>query len=138
MPAAPVYACPGAPWQGVTCDSATGRITHMDLTTNTPLCSTSPCQLAPDFFRTLTALVVFRIPESNVAADLSTLDLSESYMLEELDLSGSAGVTGPLSGSWPQWMPYLKSLSLSGATNLVGVRVGSSSVRYRFTPLCAA
>jgi hypothetical protein len=43
-------------------------------------------------------------------------------MLEELDLSGSAGVTGPLSASWPQWMPYLKKLSLSGATNLVGVR----------------
>jgi hypothetical protein len=58
---------------------------------------------------------------SNVAADLSTLDLSMSWMLEELDLSGNAGVTGPLSASWPQWMPYLDKLSLSGATGLVGV-----------------
>jgi Leucine-rich repeat (LRR) protein len=43
-------------------------------------------------------------------------------MLEELDLSGSAGVIGPLSASWPQWMPYLKNLSLSGASNLVGAK----------------
>uniref|UniRef100_A0A383W5T1 Leucine-rich repeat-containing N-terminal plant-type domain-containing protein n=1 Tax=Tetradesmus obliquus TaxID=3088 RepID=A0A383W5T1_TETOB len=39
-------------------------------------------------------------------------------MLEDLDLSGSPGVTGQLSASWPAWMPYLKQLSLSGATNL--------------------
>jgi hypothetical protein len=63
--------------------------------------------------------VEFKIPGANIAADLATLDMSGSYMLEVLDLSGSPGVTGQLSASWPGWMPYLKQLSLSGATNLV-------------------
>lgn len=97
------------------------------LSLSTPLCSPTPCQLAPNFFSTLTALIVFKIPGANIGADLATLDMSSSWMLEDLDLSGSPGVTGQLSASWPAWMPYLKELRLSGATNLVsGVTICSN------------
>jgi hypothetical protein len=114
-----MYACPGATWQGVACDAATGRVTHVEFPTVWQLCSPNPCQLPPTLFSTLSALAVFKLPDANIAANLATLDLSGSYMMEVLDLSGNPGVTGQLNGDWPNWMPYLKNLSLSGATDLV-------------------
>lgn len=110
------WVCPDPQWQGITCDLATGRITSIEL--NVPLCSPA-CPLSAELFTAATAITSFSVQGANVAADLSTLDLSAAYSLRRLVLPGNPGVTGPLNNEWPSWMPMLQHLDLNGASIMV-------------------
>lgn len=83
-----------------------------------PLCSPA-CPLSADLFTAATAMTSFSVQGANVAANLSTLDLSAVNSLRRLVLAGDPGLVGPLNEDWPSWMPIMQHLNLNGAAIMV-------------------
>lgn len=73
----------------------------------------------------LTALHTLSLAGTSFALDMASMDLSGLFMLRVLDLRNMPHLIGPLSASWPTWMPALEELQLSGVSNGVSVLVGS-------------
>lgn len=115
-PAAP---CP-AYWEGIACDLETGRVTGINLAGRVLACGAS-CQLHPQLLATLTALQHLKLAGTSFAVQLSSIG-SSLALLQTLDLSYAPNVQEPLPPSWPEQLPWLVELRLSGLANLVGVR----------------
>lgn len=108
--------CPNPPWESISCDDETGRITTFSSNPNSVFCEPEPCPIPREFFRKLSALNLFQVSRANIQARLSgpdALDMSESRLLVHLGLADNK-LSGPLDDAWTEYMPNLKKLWLSG------------------------
>lgn len=72
-------------------------------------------------FKQLSAVSSVSLGSANVGAHLSGPDALQfgNPLLRKLDLSNNPGIMGPLSSSWPDGMPALEMLTLSGISSMV-------------------
>lgn len=112
--------CPSPAWAGVGCDAATGRVTSLNLT-STPLACSASCLLPPNLLPGLSALKALSLAGTSLGRPLAALDVSMLWQLEALDLSNAPNLAGPLPAEWPQHLPSLRSLRVTGlAVNTTG------------------